>query len=352
VSAVSLSSTLLEQVSARFELIASPPEHILFAGASQGFIGATLSGVTPGLRYAGGWSYQATGATKVQPRFLRRGPKGHTFVVGTTDGYLLNPGPAGAQDVFAWASSSANLEAPWSMQFGTAEPDWVHGAAATPDGGLAAVGSLGSPDSATAKRVLWLWNEQGTLTSQPLMFPNAKAVASGLDVDAEGNLYVLSAAPGSSLLKLSKKGDALSTTATGEAGECTDCSALATTPSGASFLFGTAPTSGGRVENRISRRGASGKLEWSVGLLNDLAPASLITSGEHLIVVGNLVDPNSFGTALLFELDQSGKPIRQLVFGTNLSVLSASRADSGRIDALARSGLLSSNTTLLVQIAP
>jgi len=200
--------------------------------------------------------------------------------------------------------------------------------------------------------VLWLWDESGALTSRNLTFASATAVANGLEVDAQGNLYILTSPPAGSLLKLSKKGDVLSTTPTGEGGECTACASLAATPSGATYLFGTAPTSDGRVENRISRRGSTGKLEWTVRVLNDLAPAALLTNDEHLIVVGNLLEPSSFGAALLFELDQGGKPVRQLLFGTNLGVLSASRADNGRIDVLSRSGLLSSNQTLLVQIAP
>ncbi|HYQ03383.1 MAG TPA: hypothetical protein VER96_32130 [Polyangiaceae bacterium] len=343
VSAMRLASDRLDGVNANFELIASPTPNIMIAGSSPSVASVSLFGLPPDTLRAVGSTFQATDATTAEAKFLRRGSGGRTFVIGTTDGNLFSQSN-GTQDVFVVASSASDLQTLWTTQFGSEKSEWVHGAVALPSGGLAAVGTSGPPSNAASKRMLWLLDRSGALTSRELKFADAKAVAAGLDVDAMGNLYLVTT-PDSTLLRLSGAGDVQSVVLTGQALECTDCQRLAVTPVGATYLLGTATAPNGKDELRLSRRGADGKLGWTVELREDLRVASLFTRSENVIVVGTLNEEN--GTAVLFELDRTGAPIRQLRFASNVSVLSASRADNGRIDVLLRSSSYPSESALV-----
>jgi hypothetical protein len=347
ISAVALPSQDIDGLDTRFELIASPIPNIMIAGPTQIDVGASLYSLPPDLSFARGSTFQSADATQADTLFLRRGGGGRTFLIGTIDGYLFQSGKKA--DVFVVAANAANQQTEWSTQFGSDKSDCVHGATATKDGGLAAVGTLGPAEDENSKRMLWLWDKKGTLTGKELKFSATGAIATGFDSDAQGYLYLITS-PRSGLYKLASTGEVQSITPLDEALDCTYCQTLAVTHAGASYLLGTREIANAKVELRLSRHDVDGKLTWSHALGDNLTIASLFAGGNHVIAVGTLLEPNSSGTGVLLELDQDGTPVRQLRFGRNLSVLSASRTDSGRVDVLVR--LPASSESRLVQLAP
>lgn len=351
VTAESLGPEVLDGLDANFDLVASPPENILLGGRYGSGPGATLAAVTPELAPGGGWSFVANSATQVLPLYLRRGPKGRTFVVGTTDGYLFTPGEIGDQDIFAWSSSSATLEASWTAQLGGDATDSLDGAAATPDGGLAAVGRLGLVDAEEPQPVLWRWDEQGTLATQDLELPDPGAHAASLDVDAAGKLYVLTAAPSSAVLVLSKQGAKLRTTSLDANHDCTDCRALAATASGAVYLWGYAGAVSQR-KVRLSRYTPDGTFDFALLLPKTLELTSLLVTGEHVLAVGSATAANAERIGVVLEIDEAGNTKRSLRIGGVESVIAASLADSGRLDLLVKSDAEGTHRPLLVQVAP
>jgi len=85
-------------------------------------------------------------------------------------------------------------------------------------------------------------------------------------------------------------------------------------------------------------------------LSDNLVIQSLFTSGDDVIGVGTVLKAHSNPVGVLFELDRAGTPVRQVRFGSDVHVLSASRADSGRVDVLVQTP--DSPWVRLVQLAP